>query len=144
VVHDIQGAGAYCLEVCAAYGTINDNDAPQPIPILAPLSLAVDNTSTVEGDPGLFPLLSLKHALNFSVSLSAAASSIVTVDYSTFLNRGPVGTLATGGSQCTTGIDYINRSGTLQFNPGETHKTVSVTVCGDNVNEPNETMILHL
>jgi hypothetical protein len=136
ILRNVQGAGAYCAESCAAFGTIIDNDtAPPP-------SISAANASVLEGDP---PVLgAAQRRLNFQVSLSAASTVAVTVDYQTSSNKGSVGTVASGGFWCGFGTDFIQTSGTLQFNPGETRKTVQVTVCGDNLNESNETMVLHL
>jgi hypothetical protein len=136
LVRDVQGAGAYCLELCAAFGTITDNDTAQPIPFGALPGLSVSNASVTEGDPSIF--LQLAHHLSFAVSLSAASTNTVTVDYQTAPK------LATGGRSCLLGTDYISTSGSLTFNPGETRKTVSVTTCFDNLAEANETMILRL
>src|SRR5262249_32012296 len=44
----------------------------------------------------------------------------------------------------TAGSDYAAAAGTLTFNPGETTKTVAVTVYGDTVAEANETVLLNL
>lgn len=46
---------------------------------------------------------------------------------------------ATADGTATAGQDYVAASGTLTFSPGETQKTISVTVSGDVVPEPNET-----
>jgi len=52
---------------------------------------------------------------------------------------------ASGGVACTTGVDFIAVTGqTVTFNPGETSKTVNVTVCGDNLTEPDQTVLLSL
>ena len=70
--------------------------------------------------------------LNFVVSLSRADTQNVTVDYAT------VSSSAVGGS------DYTPISGTLTFAPGETSKTVSVTVLDDALDENDEVCILQL
>ena len=58
--------------------------------------------------------------LAFEVTLNRAASSAtVTVDY------------ATADGTATAGADYTAASGTLTFDPGETAKTVDVTVLDD-------------
>jgi hypothetical protein len=44
----------------------------------------------------------------------------------------------------TAPSDYLATSGTLTFNPGETTKTIDVTVNGDTVPEPNETFNVNL
>ena len=42
----------------------------------------------------------------------------------------------------TSGSDYIAKSGTLTFNPGETKKTITIEVKGDSKKEANETFYL--
>ena len=44
------------------------------------------------------------------------------------------------GAVCAAGVDYQAASGTLTFAPGETSKPVAVSVCGDSVDEPDETL----
>jgi hypothetical protein len=52
---------------------------------------------------------------------------------------------ATGGAACTSGVDYITVAGqSVTFNPGETSKTVFVTICGDTMQETTETINLTL
>jgi Calx-beta domain-containing protein len=133
--------GSFCLELCAAFGTINDNDTAQPLPIVAPPSLSIGNTSVLEGDPSLFQLTP-QARLNFPVSLSAVSASTVTVSFQTAAKG--VSNDATAGRSCLFGVDYIFASGTLTFNPGETHKTISVQVCADNLAEPNEVLLVKL
>ena len=88
-------------------------------------SLSVSDASVAEGDSG-------GTILNFTVSLSAAQGATVTVQY------------ATGGGTATAGSDYISTSGTLTFTPGQTAKTVPVTILGDTTTEPDETFFLNL
>jgi hypothetical protein len=57
----------------------------------------------------------------------------VTVDYKTV-----------DGSATSAGGDYLPATGTLTFNPGETSRTVSVTVLGDPSFEPDEAFGLAL
>jgi Calx-beta domain/FG-GAP-like repeat/Domain of unknown function (DUF4214) len=44
----------------------------------------------------------------------------------------------------TGGVDYVASPGTLTFNPGETQKTISVTVKDDSIDEDNETFFINL
>jgi hypothetical protein len=76
-------------------------------------------------------------AAAFTVTLSAASSSTVTVQYATANGTATAGTCASGG-------DYVATGGTLTFNAGETSKPVSVSVCGDSAVEGNETFTLTL
>ncbi len=69
----------------------------------------------------------------FTVSLSAAYDQPVTVSYRT-VN----GTATTGNN------DYIAKFGTLTFAPGETTKTITIEVKGDNKREDNETFFVDL
>jgi hypothetical protein len=71
--------------------------------------------------------------LTFTVTLSAASDQPVTMSYST-VN----GTATTGDG------DYIARTGSLTFAPGETVKTITIDVKGDNRRETDETFYLDL
>ena len=55
-----------------------------------------------------------------------------------------MGGTATGGASCTTGVDYITTSGTLNFASGVNSQTFNVTVCTDGLFEGNETVNLAL
>ena len=69
----------------------------------------------------------------FTVTLSAAYDQPVTVSF------------RTANSMATTGDgDYVARTGTLTFAPGETTKTITVEVKGDNKREADETFSLEL
>ena len=48
------------------------------------------------------------------------------------------------GSAKTSGGDYVARTGTLTFAPGETSKTITIEVKGDSKREDNETFYLDL
>ena len=69
----------------------------------------------------------------FTVSLSAASTSTITVAYAT---RDRTATLANN--------DYTAASGTLTFAPGETRKVVNVSVTGDSTRENNETFSVEI
>jgi hypothetical protein len=69
----------------------------------------------------------------FTVTLSAAYDQAVTVSFQT-VN----GTATTGDN------DYVARTGTLTFAPGETTKTITIDVKGDNKREANETFYVDL
>ena len=68
----------------------------------------------------------------FTVKLSAASSTPVTVDYTTV------------DGTAKAGSDYTATSGKLTFAAGETSKTVSVKVLSDSVTEGNETFSLKI
>ncbi|NBT14158.1 MAG: hypothetical protein EBS56_11375, partial [Planctomycetia bacterium] len=68
----------------------------------------------------------------FTVSLSAASTQPVTVQY------------ATANGTAVAGSDYAAASGTLTFAPGETQKLVTVLVSRDTTAEASETFSLTL
>ena len=69
----------------------------------------------------------------FTVTLSAAYDQPVTMSFRT-VN----GTATTGDN------DYVARTGTLTFAPGETTKTITIEVKGDSKQETSETFYLDL
>jgi hypothetical protein len=69
----------------------------------------------------------------FTVMLSAAYDQPVTMSYQTVK-----GTATTGDN------DYVAKSGTLTFAPGETTKTITIEVKGDSKKEASETFYLDL
>lgn len=92
-------------------------------PTPTPPTIAVADATVIEGNSGTKDLA-------FTVSLSAASSSPVTVAY------------ATSNGTATAGSDYAAASGTLTFAAGETSKLVHVSVTGDTAVESNETLTL--
>jgi hypothetical protein len=69
----------------------------------------------------------------FTVTLSAAYDQPVTMSYQTV-----------NGTATTVDNDYIAKTGTLTFNPGETTKTITIEVKADNKKESDETFYLDL
>lgn len=106
----------------SANGTIA-NDDTQPPPPAAP-TLAIGSVSALES-AGTFV---------FTVSLSAASSATVTVRFGT----------SNGSAKAGRTGDYTSASGMLSFNPGETSKTVTVTVQNDTLVESDETFFVDL
>ena len=89
-------------------------------PLIVP-ALSVSDASATEGD-----------AVEFTVSLSAASSQQVTVEY------------ATSGGTATSGTDFAAASGTMTFAANERSRTVSVATTDDTDDEGNETFTLTL
>jgi len=87
--------------------------------------LAVNDVSVVEGNSGTTSLV-------FTVTLSAASTKTVTVNY------------ATANGTATAGGDYTATSGTLTFAAGVRTQTVTVSTWGDTTSEGNETLMLNL
>lgn len=69
----------------------------------------------------------------FTVTLSAAYDEPVTLSYST-----------TNGTATIGDNDYVAKTGTLTFAPGETTKTITIEVKGDSKREADETFYLDL
>lgn len=99
----------------SAIGTIINDD----------FEIFVGNSNTTEGDSGSI-------VTTFTVTMIPSRTIPVTVDYSTV-----------DGTAIAMN-DYLSASGTLTFLPGETSKTISVSIIGDAIVEPNETFALIL
>jgi hypothetical protein len=108
--------GAYLIRSTGVATIVNDDPLP---------SITVADASVAEGNSGTT-------ALNFTVSLSQASGQYVYVNY------------ATAAGTATAGSDFTSTSGLLSFSPGQTSKTVTVSVVTDTVNEPDETLYLNL
>ena len=103
------------IGTATATGTItNDDVAPVP-------SLSVANVSKAEGNSGTSNLV-------FTVTLSQAAASSVTVNY------------ATSNLTASAGSDYVATSGTVTIPAGSTTGTFNVVVNGDSTVETDETL----
>ncbi|MBD2250600.1 M10 family metallopeptidase C-terminal domain-containing protein [Nostoc parmelioides FACHB-3921] len=88
-------------------------------------TLTINNVTVTEGNTGTINA-------NFTVTLSVASTSAVTVNY------------ATANDTATAGSDYTSTTGILTFNPGETSKNITVAVRGDTIAEPSQTFFLNL
>ncbi|MBI3922981.1 MAG: hypothetical protein HY318_16285, partial [Armatimonadetes bacterium] len=97
--------------------TITDDDAPP--------GLSISDVSVTEGNSGTTGAV-------FVVSLSAASGKTITVDYTT----------ANGSAQA--GTDYIALTGSMTFAPGDISESVTVTVNGDTLREPDEDFSVNL
>ncbi|HEX7255988.1 MAG TPA: Calx-beta domain-containing protein [Gaiellaceae bacterium] len=97
--------------------TIEDDDADS--------SLSISNLNVNEGDAGSQTAL-------LTVSLSGRSGKTVAVDY------------ATADGTATQPTDYTATSGTLSFAPGETSKTIPVSIHGDTDVELDETLTVQL
>jgi hypothetical protein len=120
---DFDVNGARDVAVVDSFGGVSAliNDAAPS----TPPSVTINNVSVTEGNKGTT-------SAAFTVSLSAASTSSVTVQYTT------------ANGTATAGSDYQAAAGTLTFAPGETSKTVNELVQGDRVPEPNETFSVNL
>ncbi|MCM2374218.1 sodium:calcium exchanger [Rhodopirellula sp. ICT_H3.1] len=94
-------------------------------------SLAVTASDVIEGNAGT------NASIVYTIELSGAVQSGVTLDYATFE--------PTSGVAANAGIDYTSRSGTLSLsgNDGETMQ-ISVPILADSVVEAHESIGLRL
>jgi hypothetical protein len=103
---------------------LNDGAWSTPLPIPR---ISISDVSKAEGKRRQTTLFT------FTVTLSAAYDQPVTVSFKT-VN----GTATTGNN------DYVAKTGTLTFAPGETIKMITISVKGDSKREANETFYLDL
>lgn len=87
--------------------------------------LSIADVTKVEGSSGTT-------AFTFTVTLSAASTNTVVVDY------------ATANGTAVVATDFSATSGTLIFAPGQTSKTITVNVIADTAVEANETFMVNL
>ena len=128
----VGGPGADTLRCGAGTDTaiadIKDSvaaDCEKVLGLPPPAQASIGDVSIPEGDTGT-------KVLSLPVTLAAASPYTVSLAY------------ATADGTATAGTDYVAANGSLTFNPGETSKTVSVTINGDTVVEPDETFTLTL
>jgi hypothetical protein len=98
-------------------GTIRD-DEPR---------VSISDMTKYEGKKGQ------KTLFTFTVTLSAAYDQAVTMSFRTV-----------DGTAKTSDQDYVAKTGTLTFAPGETSKTITIEVKGDSKKEADETFYLDL
>jgi len=87
--------------------------------------ISVNDVTKAEGKSGTT-------SFTFTVTLSSVYDAAVTVNF------------ATADGTANAGNDYTSASGTLTFAPGETTKTITILVKGDNKKEANETFFVNL
>jgi methionine-rich copper-binding protein CopC len=110
----------------SANAEIVDAEATASIADDETLSLAISDATLTEGDAGSSNLV-------FTVSLSKAPDSAVSVVYST-----------TAAGTASAGSDFTATSGTLNFAVGQESQTLTVPVIGDTTVEFDETVIVEL
>jgi hypothetical protein len=89
--------------------------------------ISISDVSKIEGKKGQTT------SFTFSVTLSATYDQPVTMSFKT-----------TDGTAKTSDQDYVAKTGTLTFAPGETTKTITIVVNGDSKKEADETFYLDL
>jgi hypothetical protein len=102
----------------AAFGYILDDDTPPTI--------SIGDAWLVEGDSGTTLMV-------FNVWLSQPSGQTVEVNYTTANNTAK-----------TSDNDYVSKSGTLVFAPGETIQTIEIVIRGDTRKEKDEKFFVNL
>ena len=113
----IVSAGLFIIAGCSS-GTSNDRQPATP-------TISIANGSVSEGDAG-------NSMFDFLVTLSAAASGNVTVNYTT------------ADGTATAPSDYDSANGTVIIAAGATSATISIVVHGDTTSETNESFTVTL
>jgi hypothetical protein len=90
-----------------------------------PPTISISDVTVTEGNAGTVNV-------TFQVNLSAPSTQTVTVTFST------------ANGTATAGSAHVATSGTVTFNPGETTKTITVTVNGDTAIEAHKTFFVNL
>jgi hypothetical protein len=116
---NLTSAGGALITRAAGFGTIVNDDSNLP-------QISISDVSRTEGRRG-------NSFFTFTVTLSAPSAGQVKVNYAT-----------ADGTARTSDGDYEGATGTLTFAPGETSKTITIKVKGDNKKEANETFYLDL
>ena len=104
---------------------LGNNQGTATITDIVPPTITISDVSVPEGNSGTTNAV-------FTVSLSAASTQTITVDYAT-----------ADGTAIAPG-DYVPDSDQLSFAPGETSKPITVLVNGDVANESDETFVVDL
>lgn len=107
-------------------GTIGDGQGVGTILDDEP-RISISDLAKQEGKKGKSSLFT------FAVTLSVAYDQAVTMSFRTV-----------DGTATTSDSDYVAKTGTLTFGPGETTKTITIEVKGDSKKEADETFYLDL
>ncbi len=114
---NLSGATNATIADAQGLGTITDDDA-EPIVTISDVTLTEGNTGTKN--------------FTFNVSLSLLSGKTIAMNYTT------------ANGTAVAGSDFISNTGTLTFNPGDTLKSITVSVNGDLINEIHEDFFVNL
>jgi hypothetical protein len=115
----LETAYRYAAVVAAADGSLWSTSPPR-LPVVTIMSAAIR-----EGQAGY-------RRLSFTVTLSSRSVAPVVVRW------------ATSNGSAAAGSDYLARSGTLVFSPGQTTRRITVLVRGDRTHEADETFFVNM
>ncbi len=119
-VVDLTNAANATILDAQGTGTITNDDSAAVVP-----TISISDVSVAEGDSGTTNE-------TFAVTLSAATTNTVTVDFTT------------ANGTATAGSDYATNSGTLVFAPSVLTQSITIAVAGDTNVEPDETFVVDL
>ncbi len=122
------GSGTHSMPWGGSYSNMALQSVSIADPVISTPSLptvSINDVAVAEGNSGTT-------TASFTVRLSTAPSSAVTVNWATL------------NGSATAGSDYVAGSATVSFAIGEQAKTVAVTVNGDTTYEGNETFYVNL
>jgi hypothetical protein len=126
VVVDLSAPGNATLGTPATQTyTMQDDDAA-PVFTISDITLAEGNSGSTD--------------FIFTVTRTGPTALTATVDYAT---ANGTTNPATGGVACAAS-DYESKIGTLTFDPTDTTMTVTIRICGETLNEANETFFVNL
>lgn len=117
----IDALGSFVLTVTGSDWAGNTTNSTVNFTVVAPPVVVPGGAGIAEGNVG-------SKIVQVPVRLSRPSGLAVTVRWRT----------SDGAGQPAVGVDYVSASGTVTFAPGETVKTVSITVRGDTLDEVNE------
>ncbi len=109
---NLSNASSATISRAQATGSIGNDDPPP--------SISIADVSANEGNAG-------SRSATFVLALSAPSGRVVSVNY------------ATSDGTAVAGSDYVAASGTVTFPVGSTAATITVSIAGDVVSEPDET-----
>ncbi len=117
VLSSLTGSAAFSGggNTLAGTGTITNDD------VASTTTVSIANVQTTEGNSGT-------KNLTFTVSLNAAATAPISLNYAT-----------QDGTATIANNDYTNTLGSLSFAVGDSSKTISVPIIGDTTVESDET-----
>jgi hypothetical protein len=115
---NLSGASGGTILDSQGIGTLLDDDAPPAVG-----DISIGDVTIAEGSSG-------SKIATFTVTRTGTAE--FTVDY------------ATANGTATAGADYVATWGTLTFAASQTSQTISVTINGDAIVEPDETFAVNL
>jgi hypothetical protein len=130
----LQAVSCISVATCVAVGW--SRGSLQTVSVAGPAKATPSPPAIVPGVGSVLEGRSGTTLLHVPVTLSFASTQIVTAQWRTVFVPGAP------GHQADPATDYTAASGTVTFAPGETAKTVTITVHGDTLVEPNEYVIV--